>query len=111
MKTYKQFHGQIEIDNIGKELRNIVKKEKENFKILTGYGSNSGRSESKIKAIKSLNKMYKEGLIKGYLPGEAKNTLYKDTDNIYKHKEKFKRYVIKDSDYGNDGIIFVFIKE
>ena len=37
MKTYKQFHGEIEINQIGKELRTIIKTEHNNFKIFNAY--------------------------------------------------------------------------
>ena len=37
MKVYREFHGEIRKENIGKVLRSIVKTEKDNFKI--GYVS------------------------------------------------------------------------
>ena len=81
MKTYKEFHGEIPISDIGKYLREIVKKEKTSFKILTGYGSTSNISKSKNAAIKSLIKMKNEGLIKAFLPGEVSTKLLTEKDN------------------------------
>ena len=110
IKTYKQFHGNILISNIGSELRLIVKKENSNFKVLTGYGSTSGFSNSKTAVLKSLAKMKKEGLIKGFLPGEVKLQILMHTSSFYETKIAYERLIKNDSDYGNDGIIFVFVK-
>lgn len=109
MKTYDEFHGNIELTKIGKILRNIVKTEKDNFKILTGYGSNTGNSKSKIAAIKSLRKMKKEGLIKGFLPGEVKYSILYNNSEYYETKLEYSKLISNDKDYGNEGIIFVFI--
>lgn len=107
MTLYKEFHGEIPIDKIGKRLREIAKHNK-SFKILTGYGSNTGNSESKNAAIRSLAKMKKEKIIKGFFPGEVKNKV--DVNSRYSlDKSMFESKVKKDSDYGNEGIIFVFI--
>ena len=110
MKTYKQFHGEIEINQIGKELRTIIKTEHNNFKILTGYGSTSGKSLSKQAVIKSLSKLKKEGLIKGFLPGEVKYQLINSNSYLYEDKMKYSDIIKNDSDFGNEGIIFVFMK-
>lgn len=110
MKTYRQFHGEILISEIGKELRDIVKREKSAFKILTGYGSSSGKSNSKHAALKSLRNMKKQGLIKGYCPGEVKNQLLSDNSPFYETKSLYESVLKNDSDFGNDGIIFVFVK-
>lgn len=109
MKTYKEFHGDIPSTNVGKRLREIVKIEKSSFKILTGYGSTTNSAKSKQAAIKSLNKMKKEGLIKGFLPGEVKFKLLKENDSFYEDKIKFQNDIMNDSDYGNEGIIFIFM--
>ena len=109
MKTYSQFHGEFLISEIGKELRKIVKIEKVSFKILTGYGSTSGSSRSKIAVLKSLGKMKKEGLIKAYLPGEIKDQILLDNSPYYNDKLKYESILRSDKDFGNDGIIFVFI--
>lgn len=109
MKTYTEFHGEIPITDIGKRLREIVKQEKTSFKILTGYGSTSNTSKSKQAAIKSLRKMKSEGLIKGFLPGEVKTKLLKQSDYFYEDKLKFVSELKNDPDYGNDGIIFIFL--
>ena len=109
MKTYKEFHGDTPIRDIGKRLREIAKKEKTNFKILTGYGSTSICSKSKCAAIKSLLKMKKEGIIKGFLPGEIKYKLLYQKDNYYYDKLNYGNLVKNDSDYGNEGIIFIFL--
>lgn len=107
MKTYKEFHGEMPITEIGKMLRLIVKNG-ENFKILTGYGSLSGSCKSKNQALKCLAKMKKEGLIKGYLPGGlnilSSNSPYLDD------KLKYYNLIKNDVDYNNDGIIFIFVK-
>ena len=109
MKLYTEFHGNIEIKNIGKRLREIIKIEK-SFKIMTGYVSTNGVSLSKTAAIKSLNKMKKEGVIKGFFPGDVKNLLINETSNYYSDKQNFSQIVKNDPDYGNDGIIFIFVK-
>lgn len=109
MKTYKEFHGETPITDIGKRLREIVKNEKSSFKILTGYGSTSYGSKSKQAAIKSLVKMKSEGLIKGFLPGEVKSKLLKQNDYFYEDKQKFGNVLKNDPDYGNDGIVFIFL--
>lgn len=110
MKTYTQFHGQTPISEIGRELRSILTSEKSAFKILTGYGSTTGSSQSKHAALKSLKNMRKSGLISGYLPGEVKNQLLLETSPYYETKLKYEQVLKSDSDFGNDGIIFVFIK-
>lgn len=109
MKIYREFHGEIPITYIGKRLREIVKTEKRSFKILTGYGSTSNISKSKHAAIKSLTNMKKEGLIKGFLPGEVKTKLLSSKDYFYEDKVKFQNAIRNDPDYGNDGIIFIFV--
>lgn len=110
MKTYKEFHGETPISDIGKVLRQIASKEKSAFKILTGYGSTHGVSQSKSAALKSLRNMKKSGLIKGYLPGEVKHMLLDDTSPYYETKVNYEQILKSDSDFGNDGIIFVFVK-
>lgn len=110
MKTYRQFHGEILISEIGKELRDIVKNEKSAFKILTGYGSTGGSSSSKQSALKSLRNMKKQGLIKGYCPGEVKNQLLNQTSPFLETKSMYESVLKSDPDFGNDGIIFVFVK-
>lgn len=110
MKIYKQFHGEINKEDIGKELREIIKKEKNNFKVLTGYGSTCGKSSSKQAVIKSLNKMKKEGFIQGYLPGDIKYKILDNQSSFYEDKLKYSVYIKNDADYGNEGIIFVFMK-
>ena len=109
MKTYKQFHGQTPPSEIGRELRKILTIEKKAFKILTGYGSSSGTSVSKHAALKSLKNMRKAGLIVGYLPGEVKNQLLLETSPYYEAKLTYEHILKKDADFGNDGIIFVFV--
>lgn len=109
MKKYDEFHGEIPITVIGKRLREIVKLEKTSFKILTGYGSISNGSKSKQAAIKSLTKMKKEGLIKGFFPGEVKTKLLKENDYFYEDKLKFGNDLKNDPDFGNDGILFIFL--
>lgn len=54
--------------------------------------------------------MQKEGLIKGYLPGEVKNTLVTETSDLYENKNNFSKIIKDDPDYRNDGIIFIFVK-
>lgn len=110
MKTYTEFHGNILISNIGKELRNIAKKEKTAFKVLTGYGSTTGYSKSRSAVLKSLASMKKEGIIKGYFPGEIKLQLLTDKSPYYDSKVNYESIVKSDFDYGNEGIIFVFVK-
>lgn len=110
MKTYKEFHGDIQISEIGKELRRIVSVEKKAFKIMTGYGSTSGASQSKVSALKSLKNMKKEGLIKGYLPGEVKNILLNENSPYYETKLTYESQIKSDVDFGNEGVIFVFVK-
>ena len=109
MKIYKQFYGEVLISDIGKELRDIVKKDKSNFKIMTGYGSTVGSSKSKQAALKSLEKMKSEGLIGGYFPGDVMNEVLNETSPYYYLKEKYGQLIKKDVDCGNPGIIFVFV--
>ncbi|MFA6889506.1 MAG: hypothetical protein WCQ80_00620 [Bacilli bacterium] len=110
MKIYHQFHGEIAISDIGKELRQIVKRESIAFKVLTGYGSTTGSCQSKNAVLRSLSKMQKEGLVKGYLPGEVKTQVLMSHCRYYVTKMRYQSILKTDPDYGNDGIIFVFIK-
>ncbi len=109
MKIYKQFHGEILISEIGKELRRIVNIEKKPFKIMTGYGSESGKSNSKQAALTSLIKMKKAGIIRGYFPGGIKDQVLDSSSPYYEFKLDFGNSVKNDSDYGNEGIIFIFV--
>ena len=109
MKTYREFHGETPITEIGKRLREIVRDEKKNFKILTGYGSTTIYSKSKQSAITSLIKMKKEGLIKAFFPGDVKYKILYQSDNYYDDKIKYGSLVKNDPDYGNEGIIFIFV--
>ncbi len=109
MKTYTEFHGQIPPQDIGRRLRDIVKKEKTSFKIMTGYGASSGQSNSKKAALSSLRNMKKQGLISAYLPGEVKHHLLKESSSYYPTKMLYETQIRDDKDYGNDGIIYVFI--
>ena len=110
MKVYKDFHGETLITDIGKRLREIVKEEKNDFKIMTGYGSTCGRSKSKSASLKSLAKMKKEGLIKDYIPGDALSSILTTNSPYYETKQKYHSLIKNDPDYGNDGIIFIFMK-
>lgn len=110
MIMYKNFHGLIDSKNIGKVLRDIAKLEKNNFKILTGYGSQCGICISKQVAIKSLLKMKREGIIKGFLPGEIKYQLLKPSSLYFIDKLKYFNVIKNDKDFGNEGIIFVFLE-
>ena len=110
MNTYRQFHGEIPISEIGKELRAIARSEKSNFKIMTGYGSSGGKSQSKFAALKSLRNMKKEGLIKDYLPGEVRSQALLPSSPHYEAKLIYEQQIKSDSDYGNEGIIYVFKK-
>ncbi len=110
MKLYEQFHGDIKIANIGKELRKILKNEKKDFKILTGYGSTTQKSLSKHAAIKSLTKLKKEGLILGFLPGEIKYKTINNNSPYYNDKLNYASRIKSDIDYGNEGVIFIFLK-
>lgn len=109
MKIYNDFYGETPIKQIGKKLREIVKKEKKSFKVLTGYGSTSGISQSKNAVIKSLSKMKREGIINGFFPGEVKHMLLTTTSPYYESKLKYEKEVKNDSDYGNDGVVFIFV--
>lgn len=103
------FHGEIEISNIGKELRKIIFSEKLAFKILTGYGSTCMISKSKNAALKSLMALKKQSLIKGFFPGDVRHTVLDQSSPYYEDKIKYSNIVKKDEDYGNPGIIFVFL--
>lgn len=109
MKIYTEFHGQIDSKDIGKKLRELVKKEKQTFKILTGYGSTSNISKSKSAAIQSLKKMKKGGLIKGFIPGEIKFQVLSENSPFYEDKIKYQNILKNDIDYGNEGIIYVIL--
>ncbi|MGM9899899.1 MAG: hypothetical protein ACI32E_04895 [Bacilli bacterium] len=110
MKIYDQFHGEINAISIGKELRMIIEKEKTNFKVLTGYGSTSGKCVSKQMMIKVLIKLKKEDKIKGFLPGDIKYNLLDKMSIYYDDKIKYYNIIKNDPDFGNAGIIFVFMK-
>lgn len=110
MRTYKEFHGDLPISDIGKELRRILKMEVHHFKVLTGYGSTTGSSKSKTMVLKSLSKLKKDALIQGYFPGEVKNEPLTSQSPYCEAKMQYGSLVKNDPDYGNDGIIFVFIK-
>lgn len=109
MKVYPIFHGELLPSEVGKKLREIVKTEKSSFKIMTGYGSTTGISKSKQIALTTLKNLQKEGLIAGYFPGEVKNQVLNSTSQYYLSKLKYESSIKRDSDYGNDGIIYIFI--
>lgn len=111
MKLY-DFHGTIPEKEIGKELRMIARGSKEDFKILTGYGSTTEICKSKAMAIKSLRKMRQEGIIKAFLPAETFTNLLWDNDEFYDVKMVYQKRIIGDKDarIGNDGVIFVFVR-
>lgn len=55
--------------------------------------------------------MKKEGLIKGFLPGEVKNHVLFPSSPYYIYLEDKLNYepvILKDIDYGNPGVVFVF---
>lgn len=110
MKTY-DFHGTIEISEIGKEIRRICTIEKTSFKLLTGYGASSGVSKSKNAANKSLSKLKKEKVVKDYFSGNVLASLQTNQDSYeYYIKNEYGQRLKNNKDYGNDGIIFVFLK-
>ena len=94
MKTYREFHWETPITDIGRRLREIVRTEKSSFKKLTGYGSTSNSSKSRQAAIKSLTKMKSEGLINGFLPGKVKSKLLKQNDYFYEEKQIFTLIIV-----------------
>ena len=108
MKKYEEFHGNIETKHIGKKLREIALVEKTDFKIITGYGSTSGTSKSKEAALRTLAKLKKEGMIEGYLPGDVFQMLITEKSPYYEDKQKYRNRVKNDSDFGNEGIIYIF---
>lgn len=110
MKTY-DLHGTVDISEIGKEIRKICKLEKTSFKLLTGYGSTSGLSKSKNAAFKSLAKLRKENIVKDYFSGNVLSTLQTNHESYeYYVKNVYAQKFKNDQDFGNDGIIFVFLK-
>lgn len=111
MRTYDEFHGRVPQKDIGKRLREIVKVEKKSFKIVTGYGSSSLRSQSKHAALSSLRRMVEEGIIVAYLPGEIKHEILKSNSSYFAYKIKYEARIKNDIDYGNDGIIFIFVAD
>ena len=100
------------MSEIGKELRKIAKLGND-FKILTGYGSSSGISLSKEKAMNSLKKMRKEGLIKDFIPGDKVNSILGVGEYFTSVKLKYDSRLKeeKDARIGNPGIIFIFVKK
>lgn len=108
MKKYEEFHGNIEIRHIGEKLREIVLVQKEDFKIITGYGASSGTSKSKAAALRTLAKLKQEGMIAGYLPGDIFKMLITEKSPYYEDKQKYRDRVKHDSDFGNEGIIYIF---
>lgn len=110
MKTY-DFHGSIQLSDIGKEIRKICQLESVSFKLLTGYGSSSGVSKSKIAAMKSLIKLKREGIIKDYFSGDTLINLQTNPDSYeYQVKTKYAQKLKNDKDFGNDGVIFVYVQ-
>ena len=108
MTTYTQFHGEVPIDMIGKELRKIAAKHK-SFKVLTGYGATYGQCKSKAAVLRSLGKMKREGLIKDFIPGEKTTELITDPSDYFRSvKIQYRKILNSDIDRGNDGIIYVF---
>ena len=100
----------MQVTDIGKRLREIAKREA-SFKIMTGYGSSSGKCRSKKAALNSLKKMRQEGLIAAYIPGEKVTELIADSNDPYRDvKSRYNDILRKDRDAGNDGVIFVFVK-
>ena len=110
--TLYDFHGNIPPDEVGKELRSIVRKTGTDFKVLTGYGSHNGICRSKEKALKSLRRMRREGLIKGFLPAEFFTEIVYSSDEFYDAKMNYRHRIERDRDarYGNEGVIFVFVQ-
>ncbi len=112
MNIYNQFHGKVPISKIGRELRRIVNFERRNFKIITGYGSKTGKSKSREAALKSLAKMQREGLIKGVLPGGSiKYSLVDKTAPYYEVFLECISEIKKNKDFGNYGVVFVIVKK
>ena len=111
MKLY-DFHGSVPSNEIGKQLRAIVSGSKSDFKVLTGYGSQSGTCRSKDSALKSLRRMRREGLIKGFLPAEFYTEIVYSSDEFYDAKINYRHRIERDADarYGNEGVIFVFVQ-
>ncbi|MCF0150395.1 MAG: hypothetical protein HUJ80_03185 [Firmicutes bacterium] len=105
-------HGTVEQDQIGKKLREYASSGESEFKILTGYGSTSGKCQSKATALRVLGKMKREGLIKAYLPAEKCKAVLWTTDSFYETKQQYQKRLASDRDaqIGNDGVIFVFVK-
>lgn len=109
MKTY-DFHGSIELTNIGKEIRRICESELVSFKILTGYGSTNGVSKSKVVAMKSLAKLKREGIVKDYFSGDVLSKLQTNANSYeYQIKNKYAQRLKNDKDFGNDGVIFIYV--
>lgn len=111
MKLYN-FHGTVPPDEVGKKLRDIVRGSRSDFKVLTGYGSQSGICRSKMMALKALRKMRKEGLIKGFLPAEIFTEIVYSANEFYDVKMNYRHRIEMDRDarYGNEGVIFVFVQ-
>lgn len=109
MTTYSEFHGRVPLSEIEKRLRVLARGQKA-FKILTGYGSSGGTSRSKEEAIKALRRMKKQGVIKGFIPGEEAGFLQGAGSEYYDTKMEFYDILRADRDSGNDGIIFVFVR-
>ena len=110
MKKYKEFHGDVPVDMIGKRLREIARQEAV-FKIVTGYGSTTGIQKSKQAALKVLANMVRQNLIVAYLPGEKVYDFSVNTNNIYyKARTVYENVLRSDKDKGNEGIIYVFVK-
>ena len=53
--------------------------------------------------------MKSEGLIKAYLPGEIKYKLIDSKSEYYFDKLKYIKIIKDDKDFGNEGIIYVFL--
>lgn len=53
--------------------------------------------------------MKNEGLIRDFLPGEVRYEPLTSASPYYKAKMEYGNQIKNDSDYGNEGIVFIFI--
>ena len=114
MITLKEFdihHGLPSVEVALQSLEMFIKLSKNNssvIKIIHGYGSTGKGGLIKIACRAEIEKKYRQGIVKAYIPGEAISTPmgFDETIRLYQ------KLIQTDSDYrkGNDGITYVFFK-
>jgi hypothetical protein len=111
LKEFDIHHGLPSVEVALQSLEMFIKLSKNNssvIKIIHGYGSTGKGGLIKIACRAEIEKKYRQGIVKAYIPGEAISTPmgFDETIRLYQ------KLIQTDSDYrkGNDGITYVFFK-